>query len=125
MAIRLTARDAKRARDLLPDVVRTAAGQHDLAAAAQLLATLLSLEGDPGGAATALGMSQVIRGAFDHGDPEIRELAAALTVRLGPAVYDAAYQRGTRLARQEAIDRLAGGACHTFITGSSQAHPIV
>ncbi|MGN9843515.1 BTAD domain-containing putative transcriptional regulator [Nonomuraea sp. H19] len=108
MANRLTARDAKRARDLLPDVVRTAAGQHDLAAAAQRLATLLSLEGDPGGAATTLGMSQAIRGAFDHGDPEVRELAAALSVRLGPAVYDAAYQRGTRLPRQEAIDRLAG-----------------
>jgi hypothetical protein len=53
-------------------------------------------------------MSQAIRGAFDHGDPEVRELAAALSVRLGPAGYEAAYQRGTRLPRQEAIERLTG-----------------
>ncbi|MET8340669.1 BTAD domain-containing putative transcriptional regulator [Streptosporangium canum] len=106
MANLLTAGDAKRARELLPDIVRIPAALRDLALAAQQLARLLCLEGDPGGAATALGMSQAIRGAFDHGDPELRELAASLAERLGPAEYDTAYRRGARMPRQDVIDRL-------------------
>ncbi|SFI60744.1 Predicted ATPase [Streptosporangium canum] len=106
MANLLTAGDAKRARELLPDIVRIPAALRDLALAAQQLARLLWLEGDPGGAATALGMSQAIRGAFDHGDPELRELAASLAERLGPAEYDTAYRRGARMPRQDVIDRL-------------------
>ncbi|MCG5215820.1 BTAD domain-containing putative transcriptional regulator [Streptosporangium sp. KLBMP 9127] len=106
MANLLTAGDAKRARDLLPDIVRTAAAQRDLALEAQQLARLLYLEGEPGGAATALGMSQAVRGTFDHGDPELRELAASLAERLGSAEYDRAYQRGAQVPRQDVIDRL-------------------
>ncbi|MFI7055425.1 BTAD domain-containing putative transcriptional regulator [Streptosporangium canum] len=106
MANLLTAGDAKRARELLPDLVRIPAALRDLALTAQQLARLLCLEGDPGGAATALGMSQAIRGAFDHGDPELRELAASLAERLGPAEYDTAYRRGARMPRQDVIDRL-------------------
>lgn len=106
MANLLTAGDAKRARELLPDIVRIPAALRDLPVAAQQLARLLCLEGDPGGAATALGMSQAIRGAFDHGDPELGELAASLAERLGPAEYDTAYQRGAQMPRQEVIDRL-------------------
>ncbi|WP_197048796.1 tetratricopeptide repeat protein [Streptosporangium roseum] len=106
MANLLTAGDAERARELLPDLVRIPAALRDLALTAQQLARLLCLEGDPGGAATALGMSQAIRGAFDHGDPELRELAASLAERLGPADYDTAYRRGARMPRQDVIDRL-------------------
>ncbi|MFD8533210.1 BTAD domain-containing putative transcriptional regulator [Streptosporangium canum] len=106
MANLLTAGDAERARELLPHLVRIPAALRDLALTAQQLARLLCLEGDPGGAATALGMSQAIRGAFDHGDPELRELAASLAERLGPADYDTAYRRGARMPRQDVIDRL-------------------
>ena len=73
MANLLTAGDAVRARELLPRTVRSGAGEHGRCpSAAQLLARLLFLEGDPAGAATALGMSQAIRGTFDHGDTELR-----------------------------------------------------
>ncbi|SEG98861.1 Predicted ATPase [Nonomuraea solani] len=107
MANLLTAGDAERARALLPGLARIAAPLRDLALEAQHLARLLHLEGDPAGAATALGMSQAVRGTFDHGDPELRELAAALAERLGPA-YETAYREGARLPRQDVIDRLTG-----------------
>ncbi|MCF6468385.1 AfsR/SARP family transcriptional regulator [Nonomuraea sp. MG754425] len=102
----LTAGDAKQARALLPDVVRVPAALRDLAVDAQQLARLLHLEGEAAPAATALGMSRAIRGVFDDGDPELGELAASLTERLGPAEYDAAYRRGARMPRQDVIDRL-------------------
>ncbi|WP_328813950.1 ATP-binding protein [Nonomuraea cypriaca] len=106
MANLLATGAAARARALLPEAVRGAFAVRDVASAAQLLARLLCLEGDPAGAATALGMSQVIRGAFDHGDPELRELTTELVRRLGQAGYDAAYRLGACLPRADALHRL-------------------
>ncbi|TDD50120.1 BTAD domain-containing putative transcriptional regulator [Saccharopolyspora elongata] len=106
MANRLAAGDAAGARVLLPSAVTAAFAHRDIAPAAQQLAMLLRLEGDPVGAATALGMSQTIRGAFDHGDPELRELVTELARRLGQAEYDEAYRRGAEMPRHEALDRL-------------------
>ncbi|GAA2229857.1 BTAD domain-containing putative transcriptional regulator [Streptomyces nogalater] len=102
----LAAGDAVRARELLPRAVRGAFAQRDAAPAAQQLAGVLLAEGDPAGAATALGMSEVVRGAFDAGDPELRERAAELARRLGRAGYAEAYGRGAAMPRQEALDRL-------------------
>ncbi|MGJ6966947.1 ATP-binding protein [Streptosporangium sp. G11] len=106
MANLLTAGDAARARRLLPRTVQAAQAQMDIPSAAQLLARLLFLEGDPAGAATALGLSQAVRGTFDHGDVELRSLVEALVDRLGRAGYDSAYRRGADMTRHEAIDRL-------------------
>lgn len=103
----LTAGDTVRARELLPRAVLAARAGMDAPAAAQLLARLLFLEGDPAGAATALGLSQAIRGTFDHGDTELGALAEALVERLGRTAYDTAYQRGASLTPQEATDRLS------------------
>ncbi|MEV4090325.1 hypothetical protein AB0J43_59665, partial [Nonomuraea fuscirosea] len=75
--------------------------------AAEHLARLLLLEGDPAGAATALGTSQAIRGVFDRGEPELRDLVAELTARLGEQDYRAAYRRGAEMPRPEALNRLA------------------
>ncbi|HUR09018.1 MAG TPA: BTAD domain-containing putative transcriptional regulator [Nonomuraea sp.] len=102
----LTAGDAVRARELLPRAVQAAQANMDAPLAAQLLARLLLLQGDPAGAATALGMSQAIRGTFDHGDTELRSLAEALAERLGRTGYDTAYQRGADMTPHEATDRL-------------------
>ncbi|MEU7989461.1 BTAD domain-containing putative transcriptional regulator [Streptosporangium canum] len=102
----LTAGDAVRARELLPRAVRAAQANMDAPSAAQLLARLLLLQGDPAGAATALGLSQAIRGAFDHGDTELRSLAEVLAERLGRTGYDTAYRRGADLTPHEATDRL-------------------
>ncbi|GCD47560.1 BTAD domain-containing putative transcriptional regulator [Streptomyces paromomycinus] len=106
MANLLTAGDAVRARELLPRTVQAAFAHRDVAPAAQQLAKLLLAEGDAAGAATALGTSRAIRGAFDEGDPELRELTAELVRRLGRAAYDTAYGRGAATPRQEALDRL-------------------
>ncbi|MEO3803134.1 BTAD domain-containing putative transcriptional regulator [Nonomuraea sp. B1E8] len=95
------------ARRLFPRAVRSAVTARNTASAAELLARLLLVEGDPAGAATALGMSQAIRGAFDRGDPELQGLVAALVERLGAPGYDQAYHRGARLPRDEALRRLA------------------
>ncbi|MFF0862712.1 BTAD domain-containing putative transcriptional regulator [Nonomuraea sp. NPDC003560] len=109
MAVLVTEGAAERARELLPRAMRGVLGHTNanaLARAAELLARLLGLEGDPAGAATALGMSHVIRGVFDEGDPDLRRLVPVLAGRLGDAGYREAYRRGADLPRQEAIDRL-------------------
>jgi hypothetical protein len=69
---------------------------------------VLALEGDPEGAAAGLGMSHVIRGEFDHGEPELRALVDRLTERLGEEGYGQAYRLGAEMPRQAAIDRVAG-----------------
>nr|WP_246090564.1 BTAD domain-containing putative transcriptional regulator [Nonomuraea deserti] len=96
------------ARRVFPSAVRASVAARNAAAAAELLARLLLGEGDPAGAATALGMSQAIRGVFDRGDPELSDLVAALVERLGAPGYARAYRRGAQLPRDQALDRLAG-----------------
>ncbi|MFF5209274.1 BTAD domain-containing putative transcriptional regulator [Streptosporangium sp. NPDC000396] len=110
MANRLAEGAPEQARELLPRAVRglfAYGNANGVAWAAELLARLLELEEDPVGAAHALGMSHVIRGAFYHGDPDLRELAARLTERLGEDGYREAYRRGAELPRQDALNRLA------------------
>ncbi|RZQ62381.1 ATP-binding protein [Amycolatopsis suaedae] len=102
--------DASGARALLPRAVRAWLSYRDGAPAAQALAAILLLEGDPAGAATALGMSQVIRGTYDHGDPELRALAGELASRLGEAAYREAFDAGAALPREDALDRLTSQA---------------
>ncbi|PZG23508.1 BTAD domain-containing putative transcriptional regulator [Nonomuraea aridisoli] len=107
---RLAQGDAVQARKLLPEAVGSLITQGysaGLAWAAELLAGVLALEDDPDGAAAALGMSQVIRGEFDQGEPELRALADRLTERLGAEGYAQAYRLGAELPRQDAIDRVA------------------
>ncbi|MEU5846215.1 BTAD domain-containing putative transcriptional regulator [Saccharopolyspora shandongensis] len=106
MANRLASGDTAGARALLSSTVAAAFALRDVAPVAEHLARLLHLEGDPVGAATALGMSQTIRGAFDRGEPELRELATELARLLGQAEYDEAYRRGAEMPRHEALDRL-------------------
>ncbi|MFI9551389.1 BTAD domain-containing putative transcriptional regulator [Nonomuraea endophytica] len=106
MAILLAAGQAGRARALLPAAVSGTAAQGATARAAELLARLLLLEGDPAGAATALGLSAAIRGAFDRGEPELAALAEDLRARLGTPEYDRAYRRGAELPRQDALASL-------------------
>ncbi|MER6952255.1 BTAD domain-containing putative transcriptional regulator [Nonomuraea sp. NPDC000554] len=108
---RLAGGDAVQARKLLPDAVGSLITQGysaGLAWAAELLAGVLALEDDLRGAAAALGMSHVIRGEFDHGEPELRALVERLTAHLGADGYAQAYALGTTMPRQDAIDHVAG-----------------
>ncbi|MFI7615589.1 BTAD domain-containing putative transcriptional regulator [Nonomuraea terrae] len=109
MAVLVTEGAAERARELLPRAMRGVLGHTNanaMARGAELLARLLGLEGDPAGAATALGMSQVLRGVFDEGDPDLCRLVPVLAGQLGDEGYLEAYRRGVSLPRQEAMDRL-------------------
>jgi predicted ATPase/DNA-binding SARP family transcriptional activator len=110
MENRLAEGDAVRARALLPEAAGGLLGQGagaGLAWVAELLGGLLALEGDARGAAESLGMSEVMRGAFDEGEPELRELVERLTARLGEDGYRAAYRAGAALPREDALHRLA------------------
>ncbi|MFI6291473.1 AfsR/SARP family transcriptional regulator [Nonomuraea sp. NPDC050790] len=104
----LTAGEAARARETLPAAVEAARADLDLPLAAQLLARLLWLEGDAAGSATALGMSEAVRGAFDRGDPELGALVSDLVDRLGQTGYATAYGLGAAMPRDKAIDALTG-----------------
>ncbi|WP_093609502.1 ATP-binding protein [Actinoplanes philippinensis] len=109
MMNRLAARDPAAARELLPRAVRpniTRNQSNGLAWAAEQVGELLALEDRPADAATALGWSRAIRGAFDRGEPVLRDLVAGLVTALGDQTYRAAYERGARLPREEALRRL-------------------
>ncbi|MEV6769871.1 BTAD domain-containing putative transcriptional regulator [Nocardia sp. NPDC051030] len=114
LANRLTAGDPSAARTLLPRVVAASFTYGDSATialaeaqTAQQLAKLLLLENNPTSAATALGLTEPLRGIFDHGDPELRSLTADLTTRLGEADFQHAYRLGATLPRPAALARLA------------------
>ncbi|MEV6098621.1 BTAD domain-containing putative transcriptional regulator [Nocardia sp. NPDC051981] len=111
---RLTEGAPVAARALLPRAIEGAFTYGDSATtalaqahAAELLAKLLLLEGNPSAAATALGLGQVIRGTADQGEPELTALTATLTNRLGDTEYHRAYHLGADLPRPEALARLA------------------
>ena len=85
---------AAKAREALVAAMRTMTSRPDrpdLATPAELLARLYHLEGDALRAAAALGLSEAIRGAFDRGNPALRELVGLLTEELGEQAYTAAY----------------------------------
>ncbi|MFB8007453.1 BTAD domain-containing putative transcriptional regulator [Nocardia sp. NPDC056000] len=113
MADRLADGSAAAARRLLPEVIEGAFVYGDVAAvteataqAAELLAKLQLLEDDPSAAATSLGLSAVIRGVFDDGEPELRTLITDLITRLGEHPFRTAYLTGSDLPRTEALARL-------------------
>ncbi|MEU7900469.1 BTAD domain-containing putative transcriptional regulator [Nonomuraea sp. NPDC049152] len=110
MMNRLAAGAAGPARELLPRTVRglfAYGNANGMAWSAEIWSWLLMLEGDPAGAATTLGMSQVIRGALFHGDPEMRALIDSLVEALGEDGYRAAFDQGATMPRQDALNRLA------------------
>ncbi|BAL88740.1 putative AfsR-family transcriptional regulator [Actinoplanes missouriensis 431] len=108
---RLAAGAATEARELLPHGVRPSVTRNQsngLAWAAEQLGELLALEGRPVDAAIALGWSEAIRGAFDHGEPVLTALTEGLVEALGLPEYRRAYQQGARVPRPEALDLLVG-----------------
>ncbi|WP_167533634.1 BTAD domain-containing putative transcriptional regulator [Streptomyces marokkonensis] len=77
------------------------------------VAHLLQRRQDPESAALLLGVSHALRGASDAGNPDIAQLAAALTRDLGEAAHARAYEKGRCLGRSDAVavirTRLARG----------------
>ncbi|MFI2620613.1 ATP-binding protein [Streptomyces sp. NPDC018584] len=66
-------------------------------------AELLWHHRDPESAAALLGVSHVLRGARDVGDPDAARLRASLVDDLGEAGHKAAYESGRVLGRADAI----------------------
>ncbi|MFF1445525.1 BTAD domain-containing putative transcriptional regulator [Streptomyces sp. NPDC058295] len=103
---RLAEGDAVRARALLPEAAGALFGQGAgaaLAWVAELLGGLRALEGAPEEGARALGMSQVMRGAFDWGEPEWRELVDRIVATLGEDGFKQAYEEGAAYSRADAL----------------------
>ncbi|MGW0738490.1 BTAD domain-containing putative transcriptional regulator [Streptomyces sp. NPDC002817] len=100
---------ASEARALLPRAAGALFGQGagaGLAWVAELLGGLRTLEGAPAAGATAFGISEVMRGAFDAGEPELQGHRRRMVEALGEEGYRAAYGTGAAMPRAEARDWL-------------------
>ncbi|MCX5333837.1 MULTISPECIES: BTAD domain-containing putative transcriptional regulator [unclassified Streptomyces] len=100
---------ASEARALLPRAAGALFGQGagaGLAWVAELLGGLRTLEGDPTAGATAFGISEVMRGAFDAGEPELQGHRRRMVEALGEEGYRTAYGTGATMPRAEARDWL-------------------
>ncbi|WP_046263246.1 BTAD domain-containing putative transcriptional regulator [Streptomyces sp. WM6386] len=100
---------APEARALLPRAAGALFGQGagaGLAWVAELLGGLRTLEGAPAAGATAFGISEVMRGAFDAGEPELQGHRRRMVEALGEEGYRAAYGKGTAMPRAKARDWL-------------------
>ncbi|MFD7031672.1 ATP-binding protein [Streptomyces sp. NPDC059917] len=103
---RLAEGDAAAARALLPEAAGALFGQGAgaaLAWVAELLGGLRTAEGAPAEGARALGMSQVMRGAFDWGEPEWRELVDRIVAALGREEFQRAFDEGAAYSREDAL----------------------
>ncbi|WP_330331342.1 winged helix-turn-helix domain-containing protein [Streptomyces sp. NBC_00536] len=103
---RLAAGDAASARALLPEAAGALLGQGAgaaLAWVAELLGGLRTAEGAPEEGARSLGMSQVMRGAFDWGEPEWRELVDRIVAELGREGFQQAFDEGAAYSRADAL----------------------
>jgi hypothetical protein len=65
------------------------------------------LLGRPADAAERLGAAAQLRGSADHTQPDLAELTVRLREQLGDAEFEAAFEAGRALARDDAIARLA------------------
>ncbi|WP_354383470.1 BTAD domain-containing putative transcriptional regulator [Streptomyces sp. PvR034] len=103
---RLAEGDAVAARALLPEAAGALLGQGAgaaLAWVAELLGGLRTAEGAPAEGARALGMSQVMRGAFDWGEPEWRELVDRIVAAVGREEFQRAFDDGAAYSREDAL----------------------
>jgi hypothetical protein len=81
----------------------------DMSAVASIgerVAVLVARRGNDLAAAELLGAAAGIRGLLDQGEPNVRELVAGLTDRLGADGYRTAFDRGFHLDRETAVERL-------------------
>jgi hypothetical protein len=84
------------------------------------VAALVRQQGDAEQAAVVLGAAHALRGAPARVDADVDRLSDELRTIVGPAAYQAAYDRGRRLGRAGALtaiaDRMASSPCRTAPT---------
>jgi ATP/maltotriose-dependent transcriptional regulator MalT len=102
--------DVAGGRDRLAAAIRMASESQDLAALAVVVDGLAAATLWAGGsrpaaerAAVLLGAAHSIRGAFDHSSLDAPDARDTARQRLGEPDFDAAYQRGRGLGREEAL----------------------
>ncbi|TNC27989.1 BTAD domain-containing putative transcriptional regulator [Amycolatopsis alkalitolerans] len=108
-ALAVSAGDLAVAREHLPTAIRLSTGRQDMpdvAVAAQAGALLRGAEGDYARAAWTLGVTEVVRGVFDRGDPELAELASVCRRELGEAGFESAYRTGAEMSKEDALASL-------------------
>jgi predicted ATPase/DNA-binding SARP family transcriptional activator len=114
--------DRDRSRVLLADALATAADWVELPATADVIDAIAVLTQAPGEsavlAATLLGVAHSFRGCFDEGSLDAPAARDSLRALLGPDEFEAAYQRGRELARDDAL-ALAASAVAAPVTASS------
>jgi predicted ATPase/DNA-binding SARP family transcriptional activator len=105
-----------KAEELLAIAARSTISRRDmpdLAQIAELLADVRWQRGDGETATTLLGVSQVVRGVFDAGNPEVRRLVGHLEAELGERRYAELYRLGAEKSKKDAsawLSRTAGVA---------------
>ena len=110
----ITAADgqADRGRSLLATALAEASDWIEvpvLAAVIDAVAVLASRDGGHGElAASLLGAAHTIRGCFDEASLDAPAARDGLRARLGPEAFQAAYDRGRALSREETLAQAAG-----------------
>jgi tetratricopeptide (TPR) repeat protein len=111
-----------RCRELLTDALRVATDWVErpaVAAVIDAIAALVQQRGENAElAATLLGIAHSIRGCFDEGSLDAPAVRDAARAELGLAGFEAAYERGRALARDDAI-ALAVSTVTSPVQGSS------
>ena len=103
--VALVSGDAGRCRELLGEALAAATGwvERPLIAGVIDATAAYVLDADPARAALLLGAAHAVRGAFDESSLDAPGVRAAARTRLGPADFEAAYQRGRELSMEQAI----------------------
>jgi len=99
--------DEARCRALLADALRAASDWVELPALAEVIDAIAVLTNDCGEraklAATLLGAAHAVRGCFDEGGLDAPAARDSVRTLLGPDEFEAAYERGRALSRDDAV----------------------
>jgi len=110
--------DRDRSRALLADALSAATDWVELPAIADVVdAIAVHAAKRTVLAATLLGAAHSIRGCFDEGSLDAPAVRDCLRARLGPDEFEAAYERGRALARDDALALAAGAVADPVTAG--------
>ena len=119
--IALTAGDEARCRALLAAALQTATSWVELPPVADVIDAIAVLAQHSGecatAAATLLGAAHAIRGCFDEGSLDAPAVRDAARARLGAEEFEAAYERGRGLPRDDVLALAAGAIANPVTAG--------
>jgi hypothetical protein len=119
--IALTAGDEARCRTLLAAALQTATSWVELPPVADVIDAIAVLAQQSGecatAAATLFGAAHAIRGCFDEGSLDASAVRDAARARLGAEEFEAAYERGRGLSRDDVLALAAGAVANPVTAG--------